>query len=68
METFSKLIADIDAIVWGPVTIIALLGTGVYLTILLKGIQFRELGHALYLGFIKRKEEGMEGDHIFKHL
>ena len=62
METFSKLIADIDAIVWGPVTIIALLGTGVYLTILLKGIQFRELGHALYLGFIKRKEEGMEGE------
>lgn len=62
LEKFSKLVANVDAIVWGPVTIVALLGTGIYLTILLKGIQFRELGHALYLGFIKRKEDGMEGE------
>jgi AGCS family alanine or glycine:cation symporter len=42
--------------------ILLLLGTGVYLTILLRGIQFRELKHSLWLAFIKRKEDGGEGD------
>jgi len=32
------------------------------LTVLLRGIQFRKLPHALYLAFVVRKEKGGQGD------
>lgn len=48
--------------VWGLPTIILLIGTGLYLTLMLRGLQFRQLGNALWLAFVKRKEEGAEGD------
>ncbi len=48
--------------VWGPPMLILLVGTGIYLTFLLKGIQFRLLPRALHLAFIKRHESGSEGD------
>jgi len=48
--------------VWGVPLIILLVGTGLYLTLLLRGLQFRKLWHALYLAFVKRSEEGAEGD------
>ncbi len=41
--------------------IVLLLGTGIYLTVILKGLQFRTLIPSLYLAFVKRHEEG-EGD------
>lgn len=44
--------------VWGTPLIILLLGTGIYLTVLLKGLQFRTLLSSLYLALIKRKEFG----------
>jgi AGCS family alanine or glycine:cation symporter len=40
--------------------LILLVGTGVYLTIILKGLQFRALGHALKLIF--HKEDNASGD------
>jgi len=49
---------EIRAWVWGMPLIILLLGTGIYLTILLKGLQFRTLVPSLYLALIKRKEGG----------
>lgn len=49
---------QIRDIVWGAPLIILLLGTGIYLTILLKGLQFRTLFSSLYLALIKRKEYG----------
>ncbi len=58
METLARL----SGWVWGLPLIILLVGTGLYLTILLRGLQFRELGHSLWLALIKRKEEGAEGD------
>ncbi|MFQ5707963.1 MAG: alanine/glycine:cation symporter family protein [bacterium] len=43
--------------------LILLVGTGIYLTFILKGLQFRGLAHSLYLALIKRKEtESSEGD------
>jgi AGCS family alanine or glycine:cation symporter len=48
--------------VWGVPLIVLLVGTGVYLTLLLRGLQFRQLWNALYLAFLKRREEGAEGD------
>jgi AGCS family alanine or glycine:cation symporter len=41
-----SLLNKIDAIAWGPVTIILLVGTGCILTLLLKGIQVRKFFYA----------------------
>jgi AGCS family alanine or glycine:cation symporter len=59
------LIPHLQAIsdwVWGLPLIILLVGTGLYLTLLLRGLQFRKLLHALWLALIKRRDEGAEGD------
>ncbi|NNC64412.1 MAG: sodium:alanine symporter family protein [Gammaproteobacteria bacterium] len=49
--------------IWGPYLLIPLLlFTGVFLTVRLRGLQFRELGPALYLSFVRRKEHGASGD------
>ncbi len=49
--------------IWGPYLLIPLLlFTGVFLTIRLRGLQFRELGPALYLSFVRRTERGASGD------
>jgi AGCS family alanine or glycine:cation symporter len=53
----------VSGFIWGPFLLIPLLvGAGVYLTVLLRGLQFRELGPSLWLALVKRKEEGAEGD------
>ncbi|MBM6623036.1 sodium:alanine symporter family protein [Micrococcaceae bacterium RIT802] len=60
IETF---LSDVGSIVWGPFMLIPLLlGTGLYLTIRLGGLQFLKLGAALRLGILKRKDVGAEGD------
>lgn len=48
--------------IWGAPLLILLVGTGVYLTFLLRGLQFRELGRSLHLALIKRHEPEGEGD------
>lgn len=53
MESIIKQISDF---IWGLPLLILLVGTGIWLTIILRGIQFRKLWYALYLGLIKRKE------------
>ncbi|MEM7008050.1 MAG: sodium:alanine symporter family protein [Thermodesulfobacteriota bacterium] len=59
MQTFiTEILTNFSGLVWGLPLIVLLLGTGVYLTILLRGIQFRALVPALYLALIKRKEDG----------
>lgn len=58
METLDAIVSKINAFAWGPPMLILLVGTGVWLTINLRGLQFTKLGHALYLALIKRKEEG----------
>ncbi|HEX5520675.1 MAG TPA: sodium:alanine symporter family protein [Longimicrobiaceae bacterium] len=55
-------VGTIGGWVWGPPLLILLIGTGFYLTFLLRGIQFRELGHSLWLALVQRSEEGAEGD------
>ena len=63
---FDQLTAFMKAVssfVWGPFLLIPLLLlTGFFLTLRLRGIQFTQLGHSLYLGLIVRKEKGGEGD------
>ncbi|MBN1348227.1 sodium:alanine symporter family protein [candidate division KSB1 bacterium] len=60
LESILKAFSDI---LWGPPMLILLVGTGIFLTIRLRGIQFRALWYSLYLALIKRKEdEASEGD------
>ena len=52
-----------DSFPWGLPLIILLVGTGLWLTIRLRGLQFRKLWYSLYLALVKRKDEGdQEGD------
>lgn len=53
----------VSGFVWGPYLLVPLLLlTGLFLTIVLKGLQFRQLGPALHLALIVRHDEGTEGD------
>lgn len=62
-DSLTHILSYISSIVWGLPLIVLLLGTGIYLTIILRGIQFTALWPALYLALIKRKESGeAEGD------
>ncbi|MBD5403714.1 MAG: alanine:cation symporter family protein [Treponema sp.] len=47
MELFEAILDKIDGIVWGPILIILILGTGVVLTVRTKGVQFKKLARAL---------------------
>lgn len=60
MEFLESIVATLSAIVWGPPMLILLVGTGIYLTILLKGMQFWALPYALKLIF--HKEHDGEGE------
>lgn len=57
LSSFESLVGKVGAFVWGPPMLILLVGTGLWLTIVLRGIQFRKLWHSLYLALVKRKEE-----------
>ncbi len=60
MNSIETLIATLSGWVWGPPMLTLLVGTGLYLTILLKGLQFRTLPLAFRLIF--HKDHGHEGD------
>lgn len=63
LDGLEQFLGDIGSIVWGPYLLIPLLlGTGLYLTVRLRGIQLLRLGAALRLGLIKRKDDDAEGD------
>lgn len=63
IDQLEAFLGDVSSIVWGPFLLIPLLlGTGVYLTWRLGGIQFLRLGAALRLGLIKRRDDTSEGD------
>ena len=60
MEKLTKILEDIDNLVWGLPLIILIMVTGIMLTIRLRGIQVRHLGKALKY-MIKNEEDG-EGE------
>ncbi len=60
MHTIETIVATLSSWVWGPPMLTLLLGTGLYLTILLKGMQFRALPLAFKLIF--NKDHHHEGD------
>ena len=63
LGSFEQAVASVDAFVWGLPLIILLVGTGLWLTLVLRGLQFTQLKHSLYLALIQRKEtDGATGD------
>ena len=59
-----NILNAIDEIVWGPLTLVLLVGTGIFLTIRLKFLPIRNLFSALKSVFSSesRKAGGHEGD------
>ncbi|KAF3363389.1 Sodium/alanine symporter AgcS [Chlamydiales bacterium STE3] len=56
------LLENIYRLVWGMPMLILIMGVGVYLTILLKGLQFRYLWYALKLAFGRQHHHEGKGD------
>ncbi len=67
MEVLDNLISTASGFVWGVPMLVLLVGTGLYLTIRLRGMQFWALGHAIKLIFLKKRMQKVIL-HIFKHL
>jgi alanine or glycine:cation symporter, AGCS family len=62
-DTLARYVDQASSVVWGPFLLIPLLlATGLFLTIRLRGLQFRQLGAALHLAFIVRREKEGSGD------
>jgi AGCS family alanine or glycine:cation symporter len=63
MSAITDFLSRASGFVWGPFLLIPLLLlTGLFLTLRLKGLQFRQLGPALYDALIVRKERDADGD------
>lgn len=60
LQSFEAIVNKIDGFIWGLPLLILLVGTGIWLTIALKGLQFTQLKKSLYLALIKRKESSDE--------
>lgn len=62
-ETANDILSRASNFIWGPACLIPLLlGAGLFLTVRLRGLQFRQLGSALHLAFIVRREDGGDGE------
>ena len=61
MEKLANALSTIDSFVWGPVMLILLVGTGIYLTIRLKFITWRNLGYALKSTLSKEARKSTRG-------
>ena len=61
MQTFEQIIDSINAVVWGPLMLTLLLGTGIFLTIGLRGMTIARIPYAFGQLFKGRKGSG-EGE------
>ncbi|MDE5984465.1 MAG: sodium:alanine symporter family protein [Eubacterium sp.] len=64
MEKLQEIISAMSDFVWGPVMLVFLVGTGIFLTIRLKFLPWRNLGSSLKMLFSKesRQTDNGEGD------
>ena len=70
MEGLKSFFDTVGGWVWGPVMLVLLVGTGVFLTIALKGLQFRMLGFALKQAFFphQKKDDGSDHEGDISHF
>ncbi len=62
MQEVTTWLNMIGGWVWGPVLLVLLVGTGVFYTVRLKGLQFRALPGALKLAFSRQPQSDAPGD------
>ncbi|MDY4172769.1 MAG: alanine:cation symporter family protein, partial [Evtepia sp.] len=64
MELIAKINGAINGVVWGAPMLILLVGAGILLTLMTKGMQFRKFGYTMKntLGKIFQKSEAGEGE------
>ena len=64
MKLFEEILGSVNDFVWGPVMLVLLVGTGVFLTFRLKFLPWRNLGYALKSVFSKpeKTDDQHEGD------
>lgn len=62
METVSRALEVMNHYVWGLPTLILLVGTGILLTVRLRGLQFAKLWYAHKLAFGKSEDNSSAGD------
>lgn len=64
MDRLAEILDTIDGFVWGPFFLIPLLlGTGLWLSIRLRGVQFSKLVPALRLALVDRSDAGTDERH-----
>ena len=71
MEALKNFFDTVGGWVWGPFMLVFLVGTGVWLTILLRGLQFSMLGYALKQAFRPnhpKKEDGTDHEGDVSHF
>lgn len=61
MEQFEFFLTDFKNLLWGFPLLTLLFGTGIYLTLLLRGVQFRYMGFAIKAVFAEQKKNS-KGD------
>lgn len=62
METVNQVLEVINHYVWGLPTLVLLVGTGILLTVRLRGLQFTKLLYAHKLAFRKSEDNSSKGD------
>ena len=62
MQSYTQLLSDLSGIIWGPVMLVLLVGTGVYLTLGLKFMPLRRLGYGLRMLWRGRRPGDEPGD------
>jgi AGCS family alanine or glycine:cation symporter len=67
-QSLLEILGKANSIIWGPPMLILLVGTGVFYTILLRGLQFRTLWHSLWLALVRRSEDSSEAAGDISHF
>lgn len=68
LKSLENFMGMLSGWIWGAPLLVLLVGTGLWLTVRLKGLQFTTLGESLYLAFIKRKEEDDDEEGDISHF
>ena len=61
MEALNNVLNAVDGFVWGPVMLVLLIGTGIFLTVKLRFATWRNLGYALHSVFSKESRTTKRG-------
>jgi alanine or glycine:cation symporter, AGCS family len=67
-QSLLELINAANGWIWGAPLLILLVLTGIYYTLLLRGLQFRTLAHSLWLALVKRHEDSREAAGDISHF